>query len=141
MTDIDYESVHVPLGKEPDELTYAERRADLLRRIRQVGGPMFLPDKSDLAKEYGVSRQTVHKDLRKLGEYVDDNLGDGEALELDPFLWRCAKNLFEKGEEHKAAKVALNLSEWRRLSELEDLEDRLTELEERIAERSDYRST
>lgn len=126
----DYESVHVPRGKTKPELTYTERRADLLRRIRQVGGPMFLPERSDLAQEYDVSRQTIQKDLRKLGEYVDDNLGAGEALEVDPFLWRCAKDLYEQGDQFKAAKIALKTAEWRRKSELDDLLERVEALEE-----------
>lgn len=126
----DYQSVHVPKGKRPEEYDWRERRADLLRRIREAGGTLFL-NKSEVAREYDVARSTLYNDLEKLSEYAEGSLGERESLD--------AEALRERGDHAKAAKVEKEAarvfrwqSEWRMTSELEDLLERIEEIEERM---------
>lgn len=146
----DYRHVHVPKGKRPAEYDWRERRADLLRRIHEAGGPHFL-NKSDLAREYDVARTTLYNDLEKLREAVDGRLGEGEGLEGEALLWRTIERLTEDAEalraqgEHaqaakadkEAARVFTWLSEWRKAETVEEILERLAAVEERVESQTD----
>lgn len=141
----DYQSVHVPKGKRPEEYDWRERRADLLRRIRKAGGTLFL-NKSEVTREYDVARSTLYNDLEKLSEYAEGSLGERESLDGEALYGRTLRKLLgdaevlrERGDHAKAAKVEKEAarvfrwqSEWRMTSELEDLLERIEEIEERM---------
>lgn len=139
----DYESVHVKAGLRPEEYGWRQRRADLLRRIKEAGGVAML-NKSELAREYDVARSTLYNDLERLAEYADESLGERESLDGEALYGRALRKLLsdadalrQQGKHAKAASVEKEAarvfkwqSEWRMTSELDDLLERVEALEE-----------
>jgi len=125
----DYRAVEVPFGKDPESYSYAERRAELLTFIESAGSPRLL-NYAAYGRRYGVSREQIRKDVERLGEYLNEAADeDAATLEGEAFLWRCARELLEDGEYRKAAQTYLDLEEWRRQGDLEDLLERIEALE------------
>jgi hypothetical protein len=125
----DYRAVKVPSGKDPKDYRYTERRAELLSLIEQVGSPRLL-NYAAYGRRYGVSREQIRKDVERLGEYLNEATDeDSTTLEGEAFLWKCARSLLEDEEYRKAAQTFLDLEDWRRQSELEDLIGRVEDLE------------
>lgn len=126
--DIDYRAVEVPDGKDPENMTYAERRAEILDLIEKRGSPRLV-NGARLAERYGCTRQMIHKDLDRLAEWADENQGDREVLEGDALYWRCIQGLLEDGEYRKAAQTLSDYHDWLRTNDLEDLLERIEALE------------
>jgi hypothetical protein len=122
----DYSSVEVP-SKPPAEFTYQERRADLLRQIRDLGHPSLI-NQVEAADRYDVSQSQISKDLDRLAESVRDHVVDRDrrAFTVDTVVRRSIQGLLNEGEYRKAAKTAMEWDGW--LTEFHDL----TELAERI---------
>lgn len=126
----DYRAVEVPDAKDPAEYSYRERRAELLSLIEEAGSPRLL-NYAAYGRRYDVSREQVRKDVQRLGSYLNEAADDDAAtLEGEAFLWRCARELLEDEEYRKAAQTFLDLEEWRRQSDLEDLLERIEALEQ-----------
>lgn len=133
----DYRAVEIPTGKDPESYTYHERRAELLGFIEAAGSPRLL-NFAAYGRRYGVSREQIRKDVERLGEYMNDASDtDASTLEGEAFLWRCCRELLEDGEYRKAAQTYLDLEEWRRLGDLEELLERVEALEERQEDREE----
>lgn len=126
--DIDYRSVEVPEQKDPENYTYAERRAEILDLIEKRGSPRLV-NGSRLADRYGCTRQMIHKDLNRLAEWASETQGDREVLEGDALYWRCIQGLLEDDEYRKAAQTLSDYHDWIRQNDLEDLLERIEALE------------
>lgn len=116
----DYSSVEVPTTKPPEEFTYQERRADLLRQIRDLGHPSMI-NQCEAAERFGVSQSQISKDLSRLAESVREHIIDRDhrAFAVDSVMRRAITGLMENGEYRKAAKTAREWDEW--LVEFHDL--------------------
>lgn len=106
----DYAAI-TPSGKPPTEYTYAERRAELLQQIEDLGHPSAL-NQTELADRYGVSQQQISKDLDRLDEYVRGRLGRRRDLEVGSVLKRCMTGALEEGDYNNARKAATAYDEY-----------------------------
>jgi hypothetical protein len=127
----DYSTVEIPTTKPPEEFTYQERRADLLRQIRDLGHPSMIKQ-VEAAERYGVSQSQISKDLSRLAESVREHIVDRDhrAFTVDSVVRRSIQGLLEEGEYRKAAQTAMEWDEW--LTEFHDLEvltERIEKLE------------
>lgn len=115
----DYAAI-TPSAKPPTEYTYAERRAELLQQIEDLGHPSAV-NQTELAERYGVSQQQISKDLDRLDEYVRDRLGRRRDLEIGSVLKRCMTGALEEGDWSDARKAATAYDEYldRRIDTLE----------------------
>ena len=130
--EIDYRAVETK-GVDPEDYDYRQRRAELLIAVENAGGPRRI-NYAAMGRRYGVTRETIRKDMERLGEYVDESMGsDTTTLEGEAFLWRCARKLLENGEYRKAAQTYLDLDEWRRQTELDDILERIEKIEEELS--------
>mgnify|MGYP002762950403 FL=1 len=129
----DYAAI-TPAAKPPTEYTYAERRAELLQQIEDLGHPAAV-NQTELAERYGVSQQQISKALDRLDEYVRDRLGRRRDLEIGSVLKRCMTGALEEGDWNDARKAATAYDEYldrridtlefrRRIAALEDAADR-----------------
>ena len=126
----DYAAVEVPT-KPPEEFTYQERRADLLRQIRDLGHPSMI-NQTEAADRYGVSQAQISKDLTRLAASVREHVVDRDrrAFTVDTVVRRAIRGLLEEGDYRQAAKTAMEWDEW--LTEFHDLralEERLDAIE------------
>jgi hypothetical protein len=126
----DYAAI-TPGGKPPTEYSYAERRAELLQQIEDLGHPSAL-NQTELAERYDVSQQQISKDLDRLDEYVRGRLGRRRDLEIGSVLKRCMTGALEDGDWTGARKAATAYDEYldRRLDTME-FGERIAALEER----------
>ena len=115
----DYAAI-TPSGKPPTDYSYAERRAELLQQIEDVGHPAVL-NQTELADRYGVSQQQISKDLDRLDEYVRGRLGRRRDLEVGSVLQACMTGALSDGDYDAARKAATAYDEYldRRMDTLE----------------------
>lgn len=124
----DYATVEIPTTKPPEEFTYQERRADLLRQIRDLGHPSMIKQ-VEAADRYGVSQGQISKDLSRLAESVREHIVDRDrrAFTVDSVVRRSIQGLLGEGEYRKAAQTAMEWDEW--LTEFHDLDELAAEVE------------
>jgi hypothetical protein len=106
----DYAAVNIP-SKPPTEYDHVERRAGLLQQVRDLGHPSMI-HQGEAAERYGVSQQQISKDLDRIAEYVEANLGARHDLGIDAVFQRSIQGLLEEGEYRKAARTAKDYDEW-----------------------------
>jgi len=121
----DYAAVSIP-SKPPTEFDHVERRAELLQQVRDLGHPSMI-HQGEAAERYGVSQQQISKDLDRIAEYVDENLGARHELTIDAVFQRSIQGLLEEGEYRKAARTAKDYDEW--VTDRTDLEEIQEQLE------------
>ena len=121
----DYAGVSIP-SKPPTEYDHRERRAELLQQVRDLGHPSMI-HQGEAAERYGVSQQQISKDLDRIAEYVDENLGARHELTIDAVFQRSIQGLLEEGEYRKAARTAKDYDEW--VTDRTDLEEIQEQLE------------
>lgn len=126
---INYRAVEVPDSKDPENYTYAERRAEILDLVEKRGSPRLV-NGCRLADRYGCTRQNIYNDLDRLAEWAEDTQGDREVLEGDALYWRCIQGLLEDDEYRKAAQTLSDYHDWLRTNDLEDLLERIEALEQ-----------
>lgn len=125
----DYTAVEIPATKPPDDFTYQERRADLLRQIRDLGHPSMI-NQVEAADRYGVSQAQISKDLGRLAESVREHVVDRDrrAFTVDSVVRRAIQGLLEEEEYRKAAQTAMEWDEW--ITEFHDLRKMEQEIED-----------
>jgi len=121
----DYAAVKIP-SKPPTEYDHVERRAELLQQVRDLGHPSMV-HQGEAAERYGVSQQQISKDLDRIAEYVEENLGARHELSIDAVFQRSIRGLLEEGEYRKAARTAKDYDEW--VTSRTDLEEIREQLE------------
>lgn len=120
--EINYEAVHVPEGKRPEEYHYTERRAEILGKIRNGSSPWQL-NQSELARRYDVSQPTIHKDLKRLKTFLKGTMGEDAEIETNELMRDIVTNIRqdaqalrqqgERGQAAKAEKAAASVaSKW-----------------------------
>ena len=127
----DYAAI-TPSSKAPTEYSYAERRAEILQQVEDLGHPACL-NQSELADRYGVSQQQISKDLDRLDEYVRGRLGRRRDLQIGTVLKKCMTGAIEEGDWNAARRAAEAYDNYldRRISTLE-FQQRIAELERQI---------
>lgn len=128
----DYATVEVPTTKPPEEFTYQERRADLLRQIRDLGHPSLI-NQTEAAERYDVSQSQISKDLDRLAESVREHVVDRNhrAFTVDSVVRRAIQGLLAEEEYRKAAKTAIEWDDWvTEFHDLEKLHEKVRELEQ-----------
>lgn len=128
---VDYDAVEVS-SKPPTEYHFTERRAELLRIVREKGSPRAV-DQDELADRYRVSQQQISKDLDRLGSYISEVLGDRRLLETHSVVTRAIDEMLEADDwraKKAAGDLALDLDEWYRdEADLADLQAQLDRIE------------
>jgi len=120
----DYAAVNIP-SKPPTEYDHRERRAELLQQVRDLGHPSMI-HQGEAAERYGVSQQQISKDLDRIAEYVEENLGARHELTIDAVFQRSIEGLLEEGEYRKAARTAKDYDEWvTSRTDLEEIQEQL----------------
>lgn len=129
----DYAGIEIP-SKPPSEFNYVERRAELLEQINNLGHPSML-NQREQADRYNVSQPTIHKDIRRLGEFAKEHLSDEprQVLATESVVKRAVRGMLESEEYHKAAKMQLKWHEFvDERTKLMEFNERLARLEERV---------
>jgi hypothetical protein len=127
---IDYRTIPVSDDKPPEDYTFAERRAEILRRIEDVGTPDRL-NGVELSNRYGCTPENIYNDFDVLGDYVSATVGDRVDLNINAVFRRSIRGLLEQKKYRKAASTAAEYGEWvRDRHELEDLWDELEEIQD-----------
>lgn len=129
---IDYRTIPIANEKSPEDYTFAERRAEILRRIEDVGTPDRL-NGVDLADRYGCTPENIYNDFDVLGDYVEATVGERVDLTISSVFRRSIRGLLEQKEYRKAAKTASEYGEWvRDRHELEDLWDEIEDIQDAV---------
>jgi hypothetical protein len=137
-SDIDYRNTEIPDETPRPELSYAQRRADILRIMRREGHPRQVRQ-TDLADKYGVDQSTISRDVSALSEYIDETLGDRRTFLVSLVFDRSIRGLLDDEDWRKAAQTAHDYSEWvDERATLTEMADRLEAIEEH-QQRARYR--
>ncbi len=124
-----YAAIEIP-SKPPTEYNHVERRAELLQQVHDLGHPSMI-HQGEAAERYGVSQQQISKDLDRIAEYVEENLGARHELSIDAVFQRSIRGLLEEGEYRKAARTAKDYDEWvTGRTDLEEIREQLEFLKE-----------
>ncbi|MFC6823471.1 hypothetical protein [Halopelagius fulvigenes] len=137
-SEIDYTTLDIPEDESPENYSWQARRAEILRRIKEVGHPAAL-NQAELAREFDTSRQNINHDIDVLADHVEEDLGRRRTLTAKCVFDRCITGLLEEEEYAAAARVVRDREEW--LTERKDWEE-LAERVERVVEtqnRAKYR--
>lgn len=109
----DYHRIVVAENKPSQELNTYERRKVLLDRIEKAGHPRALPSTySELADEFGTAKSTIAGDMRRLSEYVAENLDREHHTIVDSVFRGAILDLVQDGKKAWAAEVAKEWYEW-----------------------------
>ena len=126
----DYAALEIPT-KPRTEYSYAERRAELLQQIKDLGHPSLV-NQTQEAERYGVTQQQISKDLDRLAEYVDGTLGARRELITEAVFHRAIQGLLEEGEYRDAARTVKDWNEWiDDHRELQELQEQIEEIKAR----------
>lgn len=107
----DYYQVDVPAGKDPEDYTYVERRAEILGLILDRGSPHGIKQ-ARLAERYDVSEGQISQDMDRIREHVVEHLGRQAKLTTRASYQKTVKKLQEEGEWKKAWDVIMDWNEW-----------------------------
>lgn len=107
----DYAALDLPDDKPYPEWGWQKRRAYIYGEWMDAGTHRLL-NKSALAEQFDVSRNTIYKDLDSVAEFVDQNLGEHHGAETVGVLKRAVQELMDEGEYARAAKVQTQMGDW-----------------------------
>ena len=106
-----YAAMDSPDGKPADECSTHERRAEILRLIREAGSP-FAITQARLAERYDVHESTISRDMDRLRESVDEHLGNDAKLLTRTLLEKTVSELHAEGEWKQAWDVVMDWNDW-----------------------------
>ncbi len=109
----DYAAIDLP---DPDEEPHSEwhwskRRAYIYREWLDHGTHQLL-NKSQLARQFDVKRDTIYKDLDRIASFVEENMARHHGAESTQVFQRVVAELLDAEEWEKAAKVQNTMSDW-----------------------------
>lgn len=107
----DYGAYPLPDDEPKEDWGWRARRAYIFREWVDVGSERGL-NKSQLARDFDVKRDTIYKDLDRIAQQVEDNLGQRHEAESVNVFRKAVDELLDEGEYAKAARVQSNFSEW-----------------------------
>jgi len=101
-----YREINPPPDKPESEYTPAERRAEIFDAIERAGHYRNLQQSyRQLGERYGVSHETIRKDINKVLEWKVENLSPHAKVELETLKTKAVQELIENQEYAKAYKV------------------------------------
>lgn len=106
-----YAELEPPDGKPIEEYTTHERRAAVLRRIKDAGSP-FAIKQARLAEEFGVHRSTVSRDMSRIRESVAENLASDAKVTTRSLMEKTVRELQDRGEWKAAWDVIMDWNDW-----------------------------
>ncbi|UXF50673.1 hypothetical protein 7908G4D2_1 [Haloquadratum phage sp.] len=106
-----YHEVTLPDDKPRDEYSYTERRAAILKVIEQRGHPWGL-NKSQLARQFGVSDVQIHKDLDRIKEYYSNRIGTDAKSATEIAYKRILQEQLDNDELDKARRTLDSWNSW-----------------------------
>jgi len=107
----DYAGRDLPDSEPYEEWGWRDRRAYIYREWMDAGTHRLV-NKSALAEQFGVSRNTIYKDLDRIAGFVDDNLGEHHGAETVGVYKRAVEELLSEGEYKQAAQVQDMMGDW-----------------------------
>lgn len=108
----DYRSIKVPEGKHPDEYTWQQRRAEILKLIEKAGHPYAL-NQAELARRYDTSRQNIHHDFQRIREYELEHIDTDRMDYITHTGYHTAiRELMAEGEYEAATRALDRLNKW-----------------------------
>jgi len=107
----DYAGRDLPDSEPYEEWGWRDRRAYIYREWMDAGTHRLV-NKSALAEQFGVSRNTIYKDLDRIAGFVDDNLGEHHGAETVGVYKRAVQELLSEGKYKQAAQVQDMMGDW-----------------------------
>lgn len=109
----DYGAIEMP---DPDEVpheewTYAQRRAYIYAEWLDRGTHQLI-NKSQVARMFDVTRDTIYNDMDHVAQFVDENMGRHHGAESTATFKAAVRELLNEGEYKDAAQVQNMLSDW-----------------------------
>jgi len=94
-----YREINPPDDKPEDEYTVAERRAEIFDAIERAGHYRNLQQSyRQLGRRYGVSHETIRKDINRVLEWKAENLSPHAKAELETLKTKAVQDLLDEGE-------------------------------------------
>jgi len=106
-----YAAMEPPDDKPIGEYTTHERRAEILRLLKEAGSP-FAIKQCRLAERYDVHESTISRDMDRLRESVDAYLGQDAKLTTRTLFEKTVRELQNDGEWKAAWDVVVDWNEW-----------------------------
>jgi len=101
-----YREINPPDDKAKDEYTVAERRAELFDAIERAGHYRNLQRSyRQLGDRYGVSHETIRKDINRILEWKEEHLSPHAKVELETLKTKAVQELLEDGEYAAAYQI------------------------------------
>jgi hypothetical protein len=101
-----YREINPPSDKDAEDYTVAERRAELFDAIERAGHYRNLQRSyRQLGRQYGVSHETIRKDINRVLEWKKENLSPHAKVELETLKTKAVQELLDRGEVAEAYKV------------------------------------
>lgn len=101
-----YRQISPPTDKPYEEFSYVERRAAIYNLIEQAGHYRNIEQSyRELGDRFGVSHQTIKKDIDTINEWIADNLGNNAESELSTLKNAAVQDLISRGEYDKAYRL------------------------------------
>lgn len=108
---INYFDIPIPKAKKPENYTYKERRAEILKLMIEGGQPNCI-SQIELAKRYGVSQPQISHDIKAIAESMKKNNENMIILMSEVGYRNSIKKLQEQGKYYKAARVLSLWNDW-----------------------------
>lgn len=105
----------IPPSDNPREANTQQRRADMYRRIKELGHPALFDsdEKEQFARKYDISYRQVHYDLDAVAEYISKTLDREKHVTDVTFVFEKAMSeAIDEGDWETAADIAMQQSEW-----------------------------
>jgi len=101
-----YREINPPDDTPSEEYTTAERRAWIFNAIERVGHYRHLQQSyRELGSRFGVSHETIRKDINRVLEWKKENLSPHAKVELETIKTKAVQELLDNSEYTKAYKI------------------------------------
>lgn len=107
----DYSEVVIPEQKAPEDYTYTERRAEILKLMERKGHPHGF-NYSKLGRRYGVSHVQISKDFTILKEFYRENIGSSAKETSELAYNRILQGHLDNGDLEKARRALDSWNDW-----------------------------
>lgn len=101
----DYNNIKVPDDKDPTDYTYAERRAEILENVLELGDPTQL-SRTKAAERYDVSIGQISQDMDRLGDYLSDRISKSKlTMRVQTAFNKIYEHYMSEGKYSRAWQV------------------------------------
>ena len=106
MDEPNYRQLQPDPDKDMTEYTYVERRAKIYDLINEAGHYRNIEQSTrQLGERMGVSHVTIQKDIRRVNEWIADNMGEEADAELETLKNKAVRDLIDRGDTDQAYKI------------------------------------